>query len=179
MTFFAEKTQSSLVCDVYLPYWISWDSTTLRVGQQSYPSYEIASWVIPENVRHNINFVAFATGPETVGGGLWEFDESPSQYLLFIVATCATWWPRNISSNNQKCLQINQLYLISASFIAAELIAMKTFGTLDYDRFWISTLGRNSLVFSVKSCGHATLALAGILYNTEVQVNTLNICTLQ
>ena len=66
-----------------------------------------------------------------------------------------------------------------ACFIAAELIAMKTFGTLDYGRFWISTMGRNSLVFSVKSCGHATLALSGILYNTVVQVNILNICTLQ
>ena len=60
----------------------------LRVGQQSYPSYEIASWSIPENVRHNVNFIAFATGPETVGGGLWEFDESPSQYPSSLVATC-------------------------------------------------------------------------------------------
>ena len=50
---------------------------------------------------------------------------------------------------------------------------MKTFGTLDYDRFWLSTVGRNSLVFSVKACGHATLALAGILYNTEVQVSPI------
>lgn len=52
-----------------------------------------------------------------------------------------------------------------------DLISIRTSGFPNYDRFWVATAGREALVFTVKSCGHATVSLSAVLYNTEVQVS--------
>ena len=69
------QDSSSLQCNVYQPYWISWADGFLRVGRQSYPTYELVSWDIPDEQVHTINFIAFGTGPEAANGGLWELPE--------------------------------------------------------------------------------------------------------
>ena len=78
----SDQALSSLRCNVYQPYWISWEDGFLRVGRQSYPSNEVVSYDIPDEQTYNINFIALATGPEATNGGLWELPE-PSGERFF------------------------------------------------------------------------------------------------
>ena len=55
-------------------------------------------------------------------------------------------------------------------YFAVDMINVLTFGDLNYERFWVSVSDRNALVFSVRSCGHVTIALSSVMYNTRVQV---------
>ena len=78
----ADVHSSPLDCNHQLPYWISWLGNTVTVGQASYPSNELLRWEVPENLRHDVNFIAFATGPETARGGQWEISETPGVQKL-------------------------------------------------------------------------------------------------
>ena len=71
----AGADSSFLQCDVYQPYWISWEGGLIRVGRQSYPSHQLVSWDIPDEQTFTVNFIALATGPEAANGGLWELPE--------------------------------------------------------------------------------------------------------
>ena len=59
--------------------------------------------------------------------------------------------------------------------ILVDMINVVTFGDLNYERFWVSVSDRNTLVFSVRSCGHVTIALSSVMFNTRVQVENIDL----
>ncbi len=73
----AATGQSSLSCGVASPWWVSWSSTHVAVGQQAYPTYERLRWSVPEGQGHDVSVVALASGPGDLFTGHWETPEAP------------------------------------------------------------------------------------------------------
>ena len=87
---------------------------------------------------------------------------------------CGNFLNQAVSDSSKRTIlpdgTVNGKILISYFRIAVDMISFVTVADGGYERFWLSLSDRNTLVFSVKSCGHLKLALSSLMYNIRVQV---------